>query len=360
LTLGPVIDPIGPRTANIILLGDCPSDEESSRSTPFIGPAGHELRRMLSTLGVSIHDTYRTFVFNRQPPDDIGRAYGTTTPSEPARRLGAFSTQPKLWINDVHLPRLEALYSELASIQPNIIIALGPIASWSLGLGIASGDLRGNIYQVQLPGLASKTKVLVTHHPSSVLKQWSLRPIVLADLQKAWNNSENPDLRFDNTELWLAPSLEDILEFDQRFMSRTRITACDIETRHGQITCISFAPSDSVSLCIPFWQKGPCPNYFPDAEGELKAWGFVKKWLERADLVKLFQNGLYDLQYLALYGIAPRNCTEDTMLAHHSLYSELPKGLGFLGSLYANVPAWKKMRSFAHKDSRIDEFKKDD
>ena len=64
---------------------------------------------------------------------------------------------------------------------------------------------------------------------------------------------------------------------------------------------------------------------------------------------------MYDLSYLMAY-CTPRACTEDTMLAHHSLYSELPKGLGFLGSIYANVPSWKKMRTFQKEE----QLKKDD
>ena len=38
------------------------------------------------------------------------------------------------------------------------------------------------------------------------------------------------------------------------------------------------------------------------------------------------------------------------MLAHHSLYSELQKGLGFLGSIYTNYPSWKSMRTFKREE----------
>ncbi len=67
----------------------------------------------------------------------------------------------------------------------------------------------------------------------------------------------------------------------------------------------------------------------------------------------LFQNGMYDLQYLYKMGFRPRACLEDTMLLHHSLFPELQKGLGFLGSVYSNEAAWKLMR-------KQDSFKKDE
>lgn len=45
----------------------------------------------------------------------------------------------------------------------------------------------------------------------------------------------------------------------------------------------------------------------------------------------------YDIQWLyTLWGIRTANYLEDTRLQHHSIYPELPKGLGYLGTLYAN------------------------
>jgi len=78
--------------------------------------------------------------------------------------------------------------------------------------------------------------------------------------------------------------------------------------------------------------------------------------MEDPKLIKVMQNGLYDTQYCIRHGIRPRGCTEDTMLMHHSLYSEMKKGLGFLGSVYSNFQSWKSMRSFRGEE----QLKKDD
>jgi len=43
------------------------------------------------------------------------------------------------------------------------------------------------------------------------------------------------------------------------------------------------------------------------------------------------------------------------MLLHHALYPELPKGLGFLGSIYTNEASWKLMRR-----ERSDTVKRDE
>ncbi len=59
---------------------------------------------------------------------------------------------------------------------------------------------------------------------------------------------------------------------------------------------------------------------------------------------KVFQNGMYDMQYLWSMGLTVVNPRHDTMLLHHSLVPEMLKGLGFLGSIYTSEPAWKLMR----------------
>jgi DNA polymerase I-like protein with 3'-5' exonuclease and polymerase domains len=59
---------------------------------------------------------------------------------------------------------------------------------------------------------------------------------------------------------------------------------------------------------------------------------------------KVFQNGVYDLQYLLRMGLTVNNCAHDTMLLHHSLFPEMKKGLGFLASIYSSEASWKLMR----------------
>lgn len=355
MTFGPVVPSHGPPTAPIMFIGEAPGSEESEKGLPFVGPSGQELRRMCRTVGLDLSSTYRANVFSRQPKDNNLALYGTVDPSPFSRSLGPLTLNPILYVDDSHLGELERLRTEIESVGANIIVALGNTASWMLGLGQGISKLRGSLYPVTFPGASRPYKVLPTFHPSAVLRQWDLRVTAIADLQKAVNESHSPDLRFDNSELWLNPDLNDLVRFDLDYMSQATICAADIETRRGQITHVSFAPSPSVSLCVPFWQKGPVPNYWSTVEAERAAWGFVRKWMEREDLVKVGQNFLFDLQYLSAH-CNPRACVEDTMLAHHSLYSELPKGLGYLASIYANYPRWKNLRTFKKEE----QLKRDD
>ena len=360
MNLGPHVPPHGPSPCRICVLAEAPGEKESERGMPLVGPSGYELRRMMRTVGVELDAVYKTNVFSRRPPaNEIAAGYGTLTPSALAKSLGPLTSNPTTYLSDEHLPELERLRAEIVACQPHVILALGNTATWALSLGSGIGNLRGTVHLAHAVGhlpLPRPFKVLPTFHPAAILSDWSLRTIALHDLEKAWFESASPDLSFDNTELWLEPSLADIAEFDARFMSGATICATDVETKRGQITCVSFAPDVGHSLTIPFWIEGQSPNYWPTVAEELAAWRFVARWIENSLLTKVMQNGLYDLQYFIAHGLKPRGCTEDTMLAHHSLFCELRKGLGFLGSIYAHVPSWKDMRTMKREEA----LKKDD
>jgi len=135
------------------------------------------------------------------------------------------------------------------------------------------------------------------------------------------------------------------------------IMAIDIETKGKQITMISFAVSPDLALVIPFYDESlPSGNYWPTVEEEVEAWMLVKELLE-LPIPKLFQNGMYDLQYLFRFGFRPVNVLHDTMLLHHSILPEMQKGLGFLGSIYTNEASWKLLRRVRAKElsSKADE-----
>lgn len=353
---GPIVPSFGPANARIFLLGMHPGREESEKLRPFVGASGYELRRMLDMVGVRLDDCYRANVFSRQPEGDNVALYGIPDPTPQTKPYGPLTGAPITYLDPRWLGELDRVHAEIAAVQPNIVIAMGNIACWALGLGQGINSIRGSIQVGHIVGLERPVKILPTIHPAALFRQWDQRVIILQDLDKAKDNANSPDFSFDNTELWLNPTLDDLEEFDREHMQGATECAADIETKRGQITAISFAPRPDISLAIPFWVEGDSPNYWPTVAEEAQAWSYPRRWVERADLVKVFQNGLYDLQYIPLLGIIPRACTEDTMLAHHGLYTELKKGLGFLGSIYANVPSWKSMRTFKKEE----QLKRDD
>lgn len=79
------------------------------------------------------------------------------------------------------------------------------------------------------------------------------------------------------------------------------------------------------------------------ADDKLAALAMLRT-LNRSAAPKLFQNGKYDLSYLARWNALPYNYRYDTATFFHSWYSELPKDLGFLNAfLVRKAMYWKDL-----------------
>jgi DNA polymerase I-like protein with 3'-5' exonuclease and polymerase domains len=167
---------------------------------------------------------------------------------------------------------------------------------------------------------------------------------------KAKREATSPKASFRQRILHLDPTVEDLSTWVNILTSAPSL-AVDVETRGKQVTCIGFAPSPTEAYVIPFWNKVREPNYWTTPEEEVFAWKAVKKILEGPSR-KIFQNGLYDIQYCLHHCWYPQNVGEDTMLKFHALYPALPKGLDFLGSLYCNERAWKRFRPRGGEEKR--------
>ena len=330
----------GPRSAKLALVGEAWGEQEELVQSPFVGASGQELTRLLAEAGIPRAEVFLTNVFALRPPNnnvemlcgkkaEVGPGY-----AYPPLKQGMYFRQE-------FLPELARLREELDAVRPNLVVALGNTACWALLATTKIGLIRGAITETHRGFLAQPLKVLPTYHPTNVLRNWPLRVVVLADLLKAAREQHFPEVRRPHRELTVQPTLADISEWFQR---PTTAYACDIETKRGQIEMIGFARSRSDALVVPFVEIGrPSNSYWGSLEDELTARRLCYSALT-GPIPKIWQNGLYDLQYLAREGCYPRNCTEDTMLLHHSMYPELQKGLGFLGSIYSNEAAWKLMR----------------
>lgn len=273
-----------------------------------------------------------------------------------------------LYLREEYLAELQRLYDELAEWSPNIIVALGNTACWAVIQATNIGSIRGAITLASGSLLGNKfpsMKVLPTYHPAGVLRQWSWRPIVVADLMKAWREAQFPELRRPARRVLVQPTLNELeLWVQETLTAPPPLLSPDIETASGQITCIGFARAalndqshgwSSEAIVVPFLDRSrPGWHYWPEPWQEERAWELVRQLLEAAT-PKVGQNFLYDLQYIRRLGIAPKACDEDTMLLHHSRFPEMQKGLGFLGSIYTNESSWKLLRKRKADTEKKDE-----
>lgn len=364
----PFAHSIGPLSAKIALVGEAWGEHEAARERPFVGASGLELARLLIEAKIIkdplppgfVNDLTLWMWWERQGvfltntlamrPQNNNMGAVTAKKAD----AGAGGSLPPMamgqYLREEFIPHLRRLYSELAAVRPNIIIALGNTALWALQ-GVAKiGALRGSV-TLAAPMLHEdretlrSCKVIPTYHPASIFRNWAWRPIVLADLMKAEFESHFSDLRRPERWITINPTKSEVLTWVHETLSAppSRL-AIDIETGSRQIKMIGFARSRSEALVVPFWDMSkPSGSYWETFEDE-KLIREALQSLIGSDIPKLFQNGLYDLQYIWLEGWRPSHCEEDSMLLHHSMFPEMPKGLGFLGSIYSNEASWKLMR----------------
>ena len=238
--------------------------------------------------------------------------------------------------------------------NPNLIITLGNTALWALSGSTGISKVRGTTYLSTFT--VGDFKCLSTYNPAAIFKQYELRPTIIMDFVKAARESQFPEIRRPNCEIWIEPSLEDIATFIDKYVRTCDLLSVDIETSGTRVTCIGFAPRADLAIVIPFDdQRRPDRSFWPSLELECRVWDLIGKVLQDGTIPKLFQNGVYDIGFLARsMGVLVRGATEDTMLLSHALQPESLKGLGYLGSIYTDHGSWKHMRK-KHETVKRDE-----
>ncbi len=334
----------------IAVIGEAPGEQEEKLNLPFVGASGQELTRMLQDADIVRGECFFSNVFRVRPASNNIEFFCTKekTSIHPSLARG-------LYVKDEYKSHIDQLKADLLKMNPYIIIALGNTALWALCQTTAISKLRGAIAECKMiPGL----KVLPTYHPAYVLRDWSSRPIVVADLMKAKQESGFRAIKRPERQVYVPETRNDLFSLAAMITlalnDAETILAVDIETARGQITCIGFSYDPSFSIVVPFVNKENADYSYWGEPFEQSAWTFVREVLN-SPCKKLFHNGLFDVQYLYKYGCTIKNFTEDTMLLHHSMFSELQKGLDFLGSIYTAEPAWKLMRQRGEEKLKKDE-----
>jgi len=354
----------------IVILGEARGAEEDRIGSSFVGPSGVELLRQLDEAKIitlteadrrlisqyydkgtprSIHEVwanhsdevFRTNVFNFHPHgnklESLCGPKPNSLPGYPMMVKGGY-------LDARFAPELDRLGDEIVEHDPNLILCLGNTALWALTGQTGVTKLRGTT--LLSDHCVSDFKLLPIYHPAAVLRQWEVRPTTIMDLIKAKRESAFPELRRPNCEIWIEPSLDDIQRFITSYVLNADLLSTDIETSGTRVTCIGFAPRKDLAIVIPFDDpRAKDHNYWPTAADERHCWELIRGVLENPSIPKLFQNGVYDINFLyRSYGIRTFGAKEDTMLAHHARQPESLKGLGYLGSIYTDHGSWKHMR----------------
>jgi DNA polymerase len=151
----------GNANASLVFVGEGPGRDEDEQGRPFVGRAGKLLTKIINAMGLQRTDVYICNVVKCRPPDNRNPEADEMT------TCGQFLTK------------------QLLSIDPEVIVCLGSIASrYLLNSKASLGSLRGKFHPY------GNSKLLVTYHPAALLRNpnfkkplWEDMKLVLKELQ---------------------------------------------------------------------------------------------------------------------------------------------------------------------------------
>ncbi|MDP8957827.1 MAG: UdgX family uracil-DNA binding protein [Actinomycetota bacterium] len=139
----------GPESAQVVLIGEQPGDDEDQEGEPFVGAAGRRLDRALEEAGIDRGAVYVTNVVKHFKWKPKGKRRIHKKPN--AEEIRACS------------PWLEA---ELELVKPKVVVCLGATAAQALlGRSFKVSRQRGEFVEWDREPL-----VMATVHPSSILR----------------------------------------------------------------------------------------------------------------------------------------------------------------------------------------------
>ena len=344
------IRPTGPAPAKIMIVGEAPGDQEVREGAPFVGASGQELSRMLQEAGIMRSNCFVTNVVRIKPPGGdivafIAQKVSQRTPDH--RLVRDKYCLPPIWEG------ISLLEREIELVRPNVIIALGNVAMWALTGKWGVTSWRGSQLVcdlavelgVEADGTKRVAKVIPAYSPTTIMRQWSWRQILVHDLRRAKAQSESHKITHPDYKFITRPSYSTALDTIQLLLkiaeARPLPLAVDIETRAGHTACIGFAWSKLEAICIPLMCAERQSGYW-DEEEEVYLMYHLYKLLTHPNCHVIGQNFSYDAQYFLRHLHYVPNLKRDTMLAQHVCFSNMQKGLDFLSSMYCESHVYWK------------------
>lgn len=309
--------PASPHHHRLAIIGEGPTEED--RGVPFAGPSGALVRQVISELKLPINQlflghvsTKKTFKFPQTPND---HAVLTAT---------------------------SQLQKDLAKYKPNCCLLLGDLANRVFGAENNAHTQRGTIFISP----TFRLKCITAQDPWMVQRNYSLSIPFRYDFAKAKDQSLYPDYRPPVRNIIAAPTFQYLSKRFAEILSGKPEIAFDLEGHPNQVgvTCYSIALSAQDCFIVPLRNLDGTPYWSHDEEVQI--WSWTAAVLGDPTIPKIAQNAMYELFVFAWrHRILVRGLKEDTMFKMWELFSELPKGLGFISSLYTNEPYYKDERT---------------
>lgn len=334
--------PVGPEInagSLAIVIGEAPGEVEVDEGKPFAGKSGVELGVGLAAHGIRRSGvSYSNALCCRPPENELELLLHKFQRENKKREKAGLAKKPDPFT--CCRPRL------LKDLQgfANIIAVGKTAASAVLGHPVSIMEIRGGPMT-----LADSRKVMPTVHPAFVMRMRRWTRAFRADLGRAvrWFRGQ---LEYRQPKITMNPSPAML----RAFLTSHPAYAYDTETKSplkgrpelakdplmAKLGLIGFATADEV-MVVAFLGVDGESKFYTDAEyRELKE--IICEWATDQRILHIDFNGYYDVPILKHnLGVVVVN-RWDNILAHRNVEPELPHGLGYVASVYTEIPsAWK-------------------
>lgn len=336
----------GSSSAKVFLVADAAQGDDLKTGFALSGYKESLLKVFCKNAGVDWNSTYRTCLIKEE-----------LQPYEQMKKKKDSEATVASYYLTIQVPQFAPiLLKELATLKPDLVVPLGELSFQYLSGINEIRKFRGSVLPSNpLCGIEKFTKILPILGPYPYLykdnRQKFISQVDFNKIPKWTNDRPIPD---DTYRIWVARSADSLRAFLNRSYSvcfeSGGFLVFDIETFMNIPTCISFCFDGFESVCVPFLDLSI--SQFDRAEMV----GMVAKVLA-SPIRKVNQNIKYDLKTMERWGFAVSNVVGDTMLATSTLYCEFPKNLGFLTSIYTDLPYFKdEGRQYDPSKHKKDQF----
>ena len=320
----------GPENAEIAFIGEGLGEVEVRKKGPFVGKSGQLLWKHVGRYGLVQGSVYSTNVIKRQ--------------------ISA-SSNDKFKVHREELAQWQELLRWELSQLPNLktVVLLGNYALSAVLNKEGIGSWRGSVVGVDLPN-GKRGNAICANNPAYLLHEPKSEITFMMDMQKV-GQVVSGKFKPHVVDAVINPSYRDVMMFMDDLMHSNKPVAADIEGLNGETACMGLANEAHRAICINF--RDADRNRFTLRE-EYEIWIKIQKLFDSHKVIA--QNGGFDAYWCWLRDWLRIRVWFDTLLAHHTLYPQLPHNLGYLTAQYTNHPYYKDEGDYWKEGGDINEF----
>jgi uracil-DNA glycosylase len=314
----------GDPASKICIVAEAPGRSEMRLNRPLVGPSGQLLESCMHSAKMVRRECYLLNIFPKIVYKD---KTGKNVKTPDGDILWTSKDGLTLLGQELAAPYLK----RLSSCDANVVVPLGGTALSCLFGDSRIMKWRGSILYAKKE--ASGKKLVPTVHPAACLRgQYLWRHLLISDLDRAKKESKSPSLNLTKRDLQVGPDFQQVRNYLSE-CAKLGAVAFDIEVTNHQVHCIAFAKSAYDCMSVPI-VKGNGADYWT-IEQEEQIWLLISAVLGNSKILKIGQNLIFDISFLLQQmNIHTSGQVGDTMILHHIMYPDFPKGLDFLCSMH--------------------------